>query len=75
MQLTIFVIVWPSRVEKFEDAPRHAKVLCTKKLSLDFRSRWNSTYLMLRTAIGYKDVFPRLALRDKVYTKVPSEKG
>ena len=63
----------PSRVEKFEEVARQAKVSCTKKLSLDCRTRWNSTYLMLETAIEYKEIFPRLKLRDKSYTFVPSD--
>ena len=33
----------------------------------------NSTYLMLSIAITYKDVFPRLKQREKLYTTVPSK--
>ena len=36
----------PSRVEKFEDATRQLWIPCNKKLCLDCRTRWNSTYLM-----------------------------
>nr|CAN66417.1 hypothetical protein VITISV_044134 [Vitis vinifera] len=50
----------PSRMEKFEDAARQLRIPCNKKLSLDCKTRWNSTYLMLSIAITYKDVFPRL---------------
>ncbi|WJZ96780.1 hypothetical protein VitviT2T_015431 [Vitis vinifera] len=63
----------PSRVEKFEDAARQLHLPCNKKLCLDCKTRWNSTYLMLSIAITYKDVFPRLKQREKLYTTVPSE--
>ncbi|RVW91510.1 Zinc finger BED domain-containing protein RICESLEEPER 2 [Vitis vinifera] len=63
----------PSRVEKFEDAARQLRLPCNKKLCLDCETRWNSTYLMLSIAITYKDVFPRLKQREKLYTTVPSE--
>ncbi|WKA04800.1 hypothetical protein VitviT2T_022805 [Vitis vinifera] len=63
----------PSRMEKFEDAARQLRIPCTKKLSLDCKTRWNSTYLMLSIAITYKDVFPRLKQREKYYMVVPSE--
>nr|CAN78054.1 hypothetical protein VITISV_017198 [Vitis vinifera] len=57
----------PSRMEKFEDAARQLRIPCNKKLSLDCKTRWNSTYLMLSIAITYKDVFPRLKQREKYY--------
>nr|CAN83599.1 hypothetical protein VITISV_015691 [Vitis vinifera] len=63
----------PSRMEKFEDAAHQLRIPCNKKLSLDCKTRWNSTYLMLSIAITYKDVFPRLKQREKYYMVVPSE--
>ncbi|WJZ94265.1 hypothetical protein VitviT2T_013139 [Vitis vinifera] len=63
----------PLRMEKFEDAARQLRIPCNKKLSLDCKTRWNSTYLMLSIAITYKDVFPRLKQREKYYMVVPSE--
>ncbi|RVW95114.1 Zinc finger BED domain-containing protein RICESLEEPER 2 [Vitis vinifera] len=63
----------PSRMEKFEDATRQLWIPCNKKLSLDCKTRLNSTYLMLSIAITYKDVFPRLKQREKHYMVVPSE--
>ncbi|KAL0309079.1 UNVERIFIED_CONTAM: Zinc finger BED domain-containing protein RICESLEEPER 2 [Sesamum radiatum] len=70
------VIYWtasPSRVEKFEKTARQVPVNCTKKLCLDCKTRWNSTYLMLETAIIYKDVVPRLNIREKNYKSLPTE--
>ncbi|KAL6313143.1 hypothetical protein AAG906_026065 [Vitis piasezkii] len=63
----------PSRMEKFEDAARQLRIPCNKKLSLDCKTQWNSTYLMLSIAITYKDVFPRLKQREKYYMVVPTE--
>ncbi|KAL0375586.1 UNVERIFIED_CONTAM: Zinc finger BED domain-containing protein RICESLEEPER 3 [Sesamum calycinum] len=38
-----------------------------RKLVDDCRTRWNSTYEMLSTAIKFKDVFPRFAAKDPHY--------
>ena len=63
----------PSRVEKFEDVDRQLCIPCNKKLTLDCKTRWNSTYLMLSIAITYKDVFPCLKQHEKHYMFVPLE--
>ena len=68
-----FWLATPSRVEKFEDVTHQLQIPCNKKLCLDCRTRWNSTYLMLSIAIAYKDVFPHLKQREKLCTIVPSE--
>ncbi|KAG8374949.1 hypothetical protein BUALT_Bualt10G0048700 [Buddleja alternifolia] len=68
------VVYWtasPARVERFEEVARQLNVSCGKKLSLDCKTRWNSTYLMLETAIAYKDVFPRAKARDIHYRSLP----
>ncbi|KAL0345675.1 UNVERIFIED_CONTAM: putative AC transposase [Sesamum radiatum] len=70
------VVYWsasPGRIEKFEETARQLPVNCTKKLCLDCKTRWNSTYLILETAIIYKDVFPRLKIREKNYKSLPTE--
>ena len=41
--------------------------------SLDCKTQWNSTYLMLSTAIVYKDVFLRLKHCEKLDMEVPSK--
>ena len=51
----------------------HLKLSCTKKLSLDCKTRWNSTYFMLVTAIEYRYVFPRLKLKDRHYSSLLSD--
>ncbi|KAL5562183.1 hypothetical protein UlMin_031930 [Ulmus minor] len=67
----------PKRSEKFEESVRHLNIPCSKVLSLDIKTRWNSTYLMLSTALIYKDVFSRLRQREPQYRKLgpklPSE--
>ncbi|KAE8709865.1 hypothetical protein F3Y22_tig00110328pilonHSYRG00714 [Hibiscus syriacus] len=62
------------RIEKFEEAARHLTIDCSKKLSLDCKTRWNSTYLMLSVAIVYKDVFKRLKQREAQYRSLPTDR-
>ncbi|KAL0410282.1 UNVERIFIED_CONTAM: Zinc finger BED domain-containing protein RICESLEEPER 2 [Sesamum latifolium] len=62
----------PARIEKIEKVARHLHISCTQKLSLDCKTRWNSTYLMLETAIIYKDVFPRVQTRERHYKSLPT---
>ncbi|XP_030949256.1 zinc finger BED domain-containing protein RICESLEEPER 2-like [Quercus lobata] len=68
------VIYWtgsPKRRQKFEENARQLRIQCTKELVLDCKTRWNSTCLMLSTALIYKDVFSRLAKRETSYTCLP----
>ncbi|XP_073125782.1 zinc finger BED domain-containing protein RICESLEEPER 2-like [Henckelia pumila] len=43
------------------------------KLVDDCKTRWNSTYEMLATAIAFKDVFPRFKDREPSYIHCPTE--
>ncbi|KAM6551154.1 hypothetical protein CsatB_000962 [Cannabis sativa] len=63
----------PKRHEKFEDTARQLGVPYTKKISLDCVTRWNSTFLMLSTALSYKTVFERARLRELRLRCAPSE--
>ncbi|XP_022883127.1 zinc finger BED domain-containing protein RICESLEEPER 2-like [Olea europaea var. sylvestris] len=63
----------PKRVETFEAVARQMKIPCGKKLLLDCKTRWNSTYLMIHTALLYKELFPRLRQREPHYKSVSSE--
>ncbi|KAG5544434.1 hypothetical protein RHGRI_017006 [Rhododendron griersonianum] len=63
----------PKREEKFEENARQLRILGGKKLSLDCVTRWNSTFLMLQTAIEYKDVFSRLKIRESQYKSCPQD--
>ncbi|KAL2533125.1 Zinc finger BED domain-containing protein DAYSLEEPER [Abeliophyllum distichum] len=54
----------PKRWKKFENTARQLKISCARKLVLDCKTRWNSTYLMLDIASEYIDVFFRLKQRE-----------
>ena len=61
------VLFWtstPKRVEKFEDKARGLKIDCSRKLVLDCKTRWNSTYLMLVSALPYREVFSKLKIQN-----------
>ena len=47
------------------------RVQYTKDLVLDYKTRWNSTYVILSIALIYKDVFSSLAKCETSYTCLP----
>ncbi|KAJ7981896.1 Zinc finger BED domain-containing protein [Quillaja saponaria] len=53
---------------KFNEVARHAGINCQKALVLDFPTRWNSTYVMLETALEYKGAFSAMQGQDPTYT-------
>ena len=55
-----FWVATPKRYEKFEDSARYLKIQSTKKIHLDCKTQWNSTHLMLESALPYKANFERL---------------
>ena len=48
-------------------------VTIDKKIALDCKTRWNSTYTMLSTTLPYKTVFMRASHVDRQYTCCPTE--
>ncbi|KAL8497790.1 hypothetical protein ACS0TY_021212 [Phlomoides rotata] len=68
-----FWVATPKRCEKFEETARLLNVSSSKKLVLDCKTRWNSTYKILKVAICYKDVFTRLKQREPLYKSAPKE--
>nr|GEW23646.1 zinc finger BED domain-containing protein RICESLEEPER 2-like [Tanacetum cinerariifolium] len=62
----------PKRVEKFKETCRQLKTTYSKTLGLDCQTRWNATFLMLKTALMYKDDFTHLKQRDSHYKTLPS---
>ncbi|TXG63502.1 hypothetical protein EZV62_010496 [Acer yangbiense] len=63
----------PKREEKFLETVCELEIESIKKLALDCKTRWNSTFLMIRSALIYKTIFPRLRQRDSQYKYVPTE--
>jgi hypothetical protein len=64
----------PKRVEKFEEIAKHCKVkIEQKKIQLDCKTRWNSTFKMPSIALPYKVVFITASRVDRQYTCLPSE--
>ena len=51
---------------------KYKKVKISKKLRLDCKTRWNSTFIMLDTALPYRLVFERAKEKDKNYEWLPS---
>jgi hypothetical protein len=62
-----------SREEFFEAVVEKLGIKCKKKPSLDVSSRWNSTYLMIESALPYQDAFVELGEQDRQFTFAPSE--
>ncbi|TVU46145.1 hypothetical protein EJB05_05663, partial [Eragrostis curvula] len=58
-------VATPKRYEKFEKTALDENVELERKLNLDCKTRWNSTYIMLSIAIPYRKVFERLSDLDK----------
>ncbi|XP_023752092.2 zinc finger BED domain-containing protein RICESLEEPER 3-like [Lactuca sativa] len=63
----------PKRQQRFEETTHNLEIPFAKKLSLDCKTRWNSTFLMLSAAIAYKEVFKKLKQRESQYKCLPSE--
>ncbi|KAK4345246.1 hypothetical protein RND71_035422 [Anisodus tanguticus] len=70
----LFWMSTPKRVEKFEEACRLLNISKPKRVVLDVKTRWNSTYLMLNTALPFQDVFAKLKrMNKKLKLVIPSE--
>ncbi|KAF7130778.1 hypothetical protein RHSIM_Rhsim10G0144300 [Rhododendron simsii] len=61
------------RDETFEGAARKLEITYGKNLSLDCSTKRNSTFLMLQTAIKYRNAFDRLKLKDPQYKSCPND--
>ena len=64
-------VATPKRYEKFVKTTQQQKVELTKKLCLDYKTRWNSTYIMLGIAIPYRKVFEWLGTLDQSFDCPP----
>jgi hypothetical protein len=54
----------PKRHERFERTVAQMHLKYNKRIALDCKTRWNSTYIMLTTALEYQTVFDRLACQE-----------
>jgi hypothetical protein len=54
----------PKRHERFERTAAQMNIKYEKRIALDCKTRWNSTYLMLSTALEYEAVFDWLASKE-----------
>ncbi|KAK9079749.1 hypothetical protein SSX86_001422 [Deinandra increscens subsp. villosa] len=50
----------PSRYQSFKESVEKEKIDCKRKPCLDVETRWNSTFLMLKTALKFEKAFARL---------------
>ncbi|KAL5811129.1 hypothetical protein ACOSQ3_027865 [Xanthoceras sorbifolium] len=57
----------PSRLEKFKKCVAHEKIEDKGLVVLDVPTRWNSTYLMLFSAVKFRKAFERLEEEDGHY--------
>ncbi|KAL1209432.1 putative AC transposase [Cardamine amara subsp. amara] len=57
----------PTRSNKLKECLTHLKLGSSVGLSLDVETRWNSTYLMLESALKQKKAFDMLVLEDEKY--------
>ncbi|KAH7860858.1 hypothetical protein Vadar_018820 [Vaccinium darrowii] len=63
----------PKREEQFVESARQLGIDYDRKLALDCPTRWNSTFLMLQTAIEYRSAFARLKLKHRQYKCCPND--
>ncbi|XP_052622306.1 zinc finger BED domain-containing protein RICESLEEPER 2-like [Lactuca sativa] len=63
----------PKREQNFVTAAEQLGIPYSKKLILNYKTRWNSTFLMLSVAISYKEVFDRIGYSLREWTKSPIE--
>ena len=62
-----------SREQLFEDVVVKLGIKCNKKPTLDVSSRWNSTYLMIDSALPYQEAFVELGKQDRQFIYAPSK--
>ncbi|KAL2927661.1 Zinc finger BED domain-containing protein RICESLEEPER 3, partial [Bienertia sinuspersici] len=59
----------PSRLQKFKSCVEEEKITCKGLVCLDVETRWNSTYLMLKTPLVFRKAFKNMKTKFSPYTK------
>lgn len=67
-----FVRSSPTQKQKFKEIVAQEGIACKKNLSLDVVTRWNSTHLMIKTALEYRRAFTAMKLQDTTFTCQPT---
>ncbi|XP_054801465.1 zinc finger BED domain-containing protein RICESLEEPER 1-like [Prosopis cineraria] len=62
-----YVLSSPARLQKFKSVAELEKLDTTSLVCLDVNTRWNSTYLMLESALKFQKAFERLEDEDEDY--------
>ena len=57
----------PQREQRFKACVEKERITCKSSLCLDVPTRWNSTFLMLSTALKFQKAFERLEDEDPHY--------
>ncbi|KAM0917944.1 hypothetical protein ACQ4PT_009338 [Festuca glaucescens] len=63
----------PKRHEKFEKMAKTLNIEYNKRLTLDCKTRWNSTYIMISIALQYIEIFEKLKAREKKFKCCPTK--
>ena len=63
----------PKRHEKFEKMAKTLNIEYNRRLNLDCKTRWNSTYLMISIALQYIEIFEKLKAREKKFDCCPTK--
>jgi hypothetical protein len=66
-----YIVASEGRLKQFAEIAKQLQ-LSYKKLILNVPTRWNSTYMMLSTALEFREVFPRYEDRDQSFRWVLS---
>ncbi|PLW31889.1 hypothetical protein PCANC_22752 [Puccinia coronata f. sp. avenae] len=62
----------PSRKHQFKEMIKSNNIKQQALPSVDVPTRWNSTYLMLKSALPYRDAFNSLSIHDSSYHDLPT---
>jgi hypothetical protein len=63
----------PKRHEKFEKMAKTLNIEYNKRITLDCKTRWNSTYTMISIAVQYIEIFEKLKAREKKFKCCPTK--